>query len=161
MEDEKVYDISLVKSRLISYREREVDIDLQIERLDRLETRLHSIGSPNFSDMPKTQSHVHDRTADLIIQKIELEESIQDMVNSQLEERKYFEQLLQMLKSSEERAVIRMRYFDSSSWDNVTDMMFGSKNDFLNKEDTYLRRVHRIHTSALRNLTILITEKGL
>ena len=44
--DEKQYDVAAVKKRLNRYREKERDIDTQIERLGRLETRLTGIRSP-------------------------------------------------------------------------------------------------------------------
>lgn len=154
--DETRYDTDAVKYRLIEYRERAKDIESQTERLDRLEMKILSIGSPTLSDMPKSPSPPQDRTTALIADKIDLENDIRQAIAEQRREKKAIEVILRKLRHSEERAVIRMRYFDGASWNDVVDMLFGDKDDFLGKEDTYLRRTHKIHGSALLNMAIII-----
>lgn len=155
-EDKERYDTDAVKYRLIEYREREKDIDSQTERLDRLEMKIMSVGSPTLSDMPKSPSPPQDRTTALIADKIDLENDIRQAIAEQRKEKEAIETILRKLRHSEERAVIRMRYFDGASWNDVVDMLFGGKADFLGKEDTYLRRTHKIHGSALLNMAIII-----
>lgn len=155
-EDKERYDTDAVKYRLIEYRERERDIENQLERLNRIEMKLKSIGSPVMSDMPKSPNASQDRIADMIAQKIDLESEIRMTVAEQKQERDAIGLILKKLKYSDERAVIRMRYFDGASWNDVSDMLFGGKEDFLGKEDTYLRRTHKIHASALINMAIII-----
>ena len=154
--DETRYDTDAVKYRLIEYRERAKDIESQTERLDRLEMKILSIGSPTLSDMPKSPSPPQDRTTALIADKIDLENDIRQAIAEQRREKEEIEIILRKLRHSEERAVIRMRYFDGASWNDVVDMLFGGKDDFLGKEDTYLRRTHKIHGSALLNMAIII-----
>lgn len=154
--DEKKYDVEAVKNRLVEYRERERDIDNQIERLERLEMKMVSIGSPVISDLPKAASPSHDKIGSMVAQKEELEICIREDIQKQEAERSEIEGILKKLKRSDERAVIRMRYFDGATWNDVVDMMFGGKDDFLGKEDTYLRRVHKVHGSALLNMAIYI-----
>lgn len=154
--DETRYDTDAVKYRLIEYRERAKDIESQTERLDRLEMKILSIGSPTLSDMPKSPSPPQDRTTALIADKIDLENDIRQAIADQRREKEAIEVILRKLRHSEERAVIRMRYFDGASWNDVVDMLFGGKDDFLGKEDTYLRRTHKIHGSALLNMAIII-----
>lgn len=154
--DETRYDTDAVKYRLIEYRERAKDIEIQTERLDRLEMKILSIGSPTLSDIPKSPSPPQDRTTALIADKIDLENDIRQVIAEQRREKEAIEVILRKLRHSEERAVIRMRYFDGASWNDVVDMLFGGKDDFLGKEDTYLRRTHKIHGSALLNMAIII-----
>jgi len=154
--DETRYDTDAVKYRLIEYRERAKDIESQTERLDRLEMKILSIGSPTLSDMPKSPSPPQDRTTALIADKIDLENDIRQAIAEQRREKEAIEVILRKLRHSEERAVIRMRYFDGASWNDVVDMLFGGKDDFLGKEDTYLRRTHKIHGSALLNMALII-----
>lgn len=155
-ENKERYDTDAVKYRLVEYREREKDIDSQTERLDRLEMKIRSVGSPTLSDMPKSPSPPQDRTTALIADKIDLENDIRQAIAEQRKEKEAIETILRKLRHSEERAVIRMRYFDGASWNDVVDMLFGGKDDFLGKEDTYLRRTHKIHGSALLNMAIII-----
>lgn len=153
------HETDAVKKRLEAYRDKERDIENQLERLEGFEMRLKSIGSPTLSDMPKIQSVSHDRIADIIAQKMELEEEIQGDIDFQRKERKEINLVLKKLPTSDEKAVIRMRYFDRLSWYDVTDMLFGGKADYLGKEDTYLRRTHNIHRSALINMTEIIKSQ--
>ena len=88
----------------------------------------------------------------------ELDEKIRTEIQEQADEWKSIEGLLANLKHSDEKAVIRMRYHDRESWGMVTRLMFGSKDDFVGKEDTYLRRVHKIHGSALLNMAKLLED---
>ena len=155
-ENKERYDTDAVKYRLIEYREREKDIDSQTERLDRLELKIRSVGSPTLSDMPKSPSPPQDRVTALIADKIDLENDIRQAIAEQRREKEAIETILRKLRHSEERAVIRMRYFDGASWNDVVDMLFGDKDDFLGKEDTYLRRTHKIHGSALLNMAIIM-----
>jgi len=159
--DDKRYNVDAIKQRLVEYRERERDIDNQIERLERFTMKMTSIGATVISDMPKAISPSHDRIADMVAQKEELERVIREDVQLQSEERQAIEEILKHLKHSDEKAVIRMRYFDGASWNDVVDMVFGGKSDFIGKEDTYLRRVHKIHGSALLNMSIYLEEQNM
>lgn len=141
----------------MAYREAERDIDNQIERLERLITKMESVGAQTLTDMPKAPSATTDRMADYVWKKEELEAEIRDAIHRQGEEKKSIEAILARLRSSDEKAVIRMRYFDRASWNEVLDMMFGGREDFLGKEDTYLRRVHKIHGSALQNMAKILS----
>lgn len=156
--DDKKYDVNAVKDRLIEYRESEKDIDNQIERLERLELRLKSVGSPVLSDMPKGGSPTNDRIADMIGQKLDLEKEIRQAVINLKQERQAIESILRNLRHSEEKAVIRMRYLDGYSWNDVLDALFGGKKDFLDKEDAYTRRMYKIHGSALQNMARYIED---
>ena len=158
--DDKRYDVEAVKQRLTEYLENERDIDNQIERLEHLNARMVGVGAQVLTDMPKSPSVTNDRMAELLGQKEELELAIRAAVTEQSRERQRIEAILKHLRNPDERAVIRMRYFDRSSWPEVRDMMFGHKADFGEKEETYLRRTHRVHGSALVNMAKYIEETG-
>lgn len=158
--DDKRYDVEAVKQRLTEYLENERDIDNQIERLEHLNARMVGVGAQVLTDMPKSPSVTNDRMAELLGQKEELELAIRAAVTEQSKERQRIEMILKHLRNPDERAVIRMRYFDRSSWPEVRDMMFGHKADFDEKEETYLRRTHRVHGSALVNMAKYIEETG-
>ena len=64
----------------------------------------------------------------------------------------------QHLRRSDERAVIRVRYIDNASWDEVVDVLFGGKEDLLEREDIYLRRVYKLHGQALLSMAKYIEE---
>ena len=137
-----------VKEWLKSYQEKERDIDFQIERLERLEESLISPGSPVISDMPRSPSPSKQRMLDKLERKEALEEKIRIAIAERDEHRKKIEMLVRHL-SAEEKAVIEMRYIDGANWNEITDAFYGRKDDFLDREDTYSRRVFEKHRSAL------------
>lgn len=158
MDNEAIY-TEAIKKRLKRYKERERDIENQLERIERMEAKLTSVGSPVFSDMPKVASPSQQRMADLTNQKVDLEKKVERVIEQQKAERKALEEIVDKIESSDEKAVIRMRYFDSASWDGVLSMIFGGYEDFLGKEDSYMRRVYNLHGSALLNMAKILQEE--
>lgn len=156
--DEKRYDVEAVKARLYEYRDIAKEIDSQSERLERLKAKMYGVGAQAITDMPRTPSPDFDRTAGLIQQKEELEREIREAVERQRSEREYLEDVVKHLRRSEERTVIRVRYFDCASWNDVVDLMFGDSPDLLEKEDSYLRRVYKLHGQALYGMAKYIEE---
>lgn len=156
--EETIWDVSAVKDWLIEYREKERDIDNQIERLERFTIKMTSVGAQVISGMPRAPGTTGDRIGDMIGQKEELEASIRSDVSKQSEKRKLIESILAQIRRSDERAVIRMRYIDRESWNTVAELMFGGREDYEGKEDTYLRRVHKVHGAALQNMAQVMSE---
>jgi len=150
--ENKRYDVASVRSRLDAYLAKEAEIDNQIERLERLETKMEGVGAQVISDMPRSHNASTDRFADMLHRKSLLDEEIRTMVKDQKTEWEAIETILMNVDNPDERAVIRMRYLDRSSWDDVNDMIFGGKKDFLDKEESYKRRVFRLHGAALLDM---------
>lgn len=158
--DEKY--VQAVIDRLEEYREKDRDIANQVERLERLEARMYGVGSQNLSSMPKAPSPTNDRVADLIDQKNELEALIREDIQLQSAERKFFEEAMKTNRSSDEKAVIRMRYFDGRSWQEVTEMLYGHKEDFDLKLDTYTRRAFATRKRAVVKIAqVVYTDESL
>ena len=49
---------------------------------------------------------------------------------------------------------VYLNYFDSMSWQEVSKLLFGMEEDFLDRQESYERRVFKIHGSALLNMAI-------
>lgn len=54
------------------------------------------------------------------------------------------------------RAVLRVRYLDIEPWEGVTEVLFGQRDDYEEWQDSFLRRVHKIHGKALAALAKLV-----
>ncbi len=147
-----IYDAEIVKRWLIKYLEDERDIDNQIERLEHLKVRMVGVGAQVLTDMPKSPSATNDRMTVLLAQKEDLEALIRAEVTAQSLERQRIDDVVKNLRNPDERAVIRMKYFDRFRWPEINDMLFGQKADFDEKKETYERRTYRIHASALVNM---------
>lgn len=159
MED-KQYDVDAVIAWLDQYRDTEEEIDGQIERLERLESRMQGISAQVLTGMPRSSSASTDRMADMLSQKEDLEKSINEAVKQQSLERVRIESVLKKSCKPEEKSVIRMRYIDRSEWEDVLDMLYGGKPDFLEKEDSYERRMYRKRESALWKMARYLEETG-
>lgn len=159
-DDKEWVDAQGVKTRLQQYREREREIDNQIERLERLEAKLYGVGSPQLTDMPKVSSPAGDKTVALIAQKDELDGLIRSLVKEQTKEREWIEDVLTGLVKSDEKAVIRIRYIDGAKWIEVAKLLFGNAEDYEDKSDSYLRRVTKLHGQALVNMAREIARRA-
>ena len=150
--DEKRYDTEAVKAKLTEYVDKVKYYRHQCERMDRLQTKIIGVGAQVLSDMPKAPSHDNDRAADLIAQKIDLENELSETAAELLEERRGIEKAIASLKNADQKAVILSRYIDGESFKDVNELVFGGKIDFADKEDSYMRRVFNIHGAALIGL---------
>lgn len=153
-----MYETDEIKRRLDMYRRTERDIENQIARIEMLEVRIENVGSPALSGTSKSPGPYYDRTPDLISKKIELEETLEKSKKKQQDELHNLETLISSLNLPDEKAVIRLRYFDCLAWSDVVYCLFGSRRDYLDKEETYTRRIHKLHKSALINLARIINS---
>lgn len=54
-----------------------------------------------------------------------------------------------------------MKYLDGFSWLDIQDVLFGNKQDYLDKEESYQRRAFKLHQDGVRELAALMGEKEL
>lgn len=54
------------------------------------------------------------------------------------------------------RAVLRVRYLDLERWEGVAEVLFGQRDDYEERADSFLRRVHKIHGKALAALAEIV-----
>lgn len=150
--------MSAVKQRLENYGLDDREIENQLERLERLETKMTQVGAQVITDMPRAPSPATDRMSDYIAQKDRLEERIRELQAVHRTDRSEIERISEKLRDPDERAVILIRYVDITPWSEVSDQLFGAKKDYLYKQETYLRRTYALHKSALEKLTDYIMQ---
>jgi hypothetical protein len=148
-------EIDAMKERLRDYRSMNKEIENQIERLERMEMKISSIGSPVLSDMPKSPSTAYDRMASSVARKVDFENEIKELIAERDSECRSLESLIRQLKKPDERAVIRMRYLDIEDWEDILMMIFGGQRDFNDKYDNYKQRMFRLHSAAISNMAAL------
>lgn len=73
-------------------------------------------------------------------------------------ERERLTGMISKLDCEKQRQVIFARYFDGHSWMTVCELVFGAREDFEEKTESYQRRIFRIHGNALDNLNKLSNE---
>ena len=108
-----------IKDRLAAYTAMLRDIDNQLERLDRMEMTMASPPGPDLTGMPRGSGTPSDRTGMMVERKMELEEQIDRLKAEEKQERNAIEGLILQLSDPDERAVIRLRYFDRADWEST------------------------------------------
>lgn len=142
-----------IKERLQSYAALQRRLDNKIERLVYLESITGSPSSPNLSGMPGGSGDGNSKTERQIIQKEELKSEIKDMTRREYKERTELERLVKEMQDPDEQTVIEMRYFDNVKWRPICDALYSSNPDYIDKVDKYMKRIFKIHGSALQTLT--------
>ncbi len=161
VDSKKEADITRAKNWVSKYRENEIELDNQIERLQNLIEK--NEGTSVYSSRPKSEEV--DEFDELIyagyyIKKEEVNDYIQNLIGYQKRYRAEIENVLLKLNNPYERAVIRIRYIDVEEWSEVCRVIFGTSEDYDEKFDSYTRRMYNIHGSALANIAdILSGEK--
>ena len=117
-----------IKQRLKSYTALLREIENEEERADMLNS--------------ETPGEITGKRRERTRKSLEALHTKEDAENSALES---------LLNSAtpDERAVIRMRYFDLASWDNIINAIFGAETDFIENAENYKARTFRLHGQAL------------
>ena len=152
--------VEAVRKRLEEYRSEDREIENQTERLERLKTKMCEVGAQNLTGMPHSPSPANDRMSDFICRKDELEAEIREMVTAHRDTRNHIERILKNVKKPDERAAIRSRFIDVQEWADVSEMLYGANDDFLEKEESYRRRTLYTYNGALTSMAKYILESG-
>ena len=94
----------------------------------------------------------------MVERKMELEEQIDRLKAEEKQERNAIEGLILQLSDPDERAVIRLRYFDRADWESTCGVLFGDRRDYVDRVDAYQNRTYKIHGRALLNLAAVLDE---
>lgn len=125
------------------------NIDNQYARLDRLEAKMEAPPGPDMTGMPRGQGSPTDRTGMMVMRKMELEEQIVKAIDEESAERRAIDSMIEEITDPDERAVLRLRYFDRAEWEDVTFTLYGDRGDYIDRVATYERRTFRLHGRAL------------
>ena len=113
---------------------------------------------PDLTGMPRGSGTPSDRTGMMVERKMELEEQIDRLKAEEKQERNAIEGLILQLSDPDERAVIRLRYFDRADWESTCGVLFGDRRDYVDRVDAYQNRTYKIHGRALLNLAAVLDE---
>lgn len=145
-------DTELVKSWLKRYRDRQVEYELQKERLERLICMAENVGSPKLTDMPRAPSPSMDKMSSYVQMKTELMENIGGILEYSKKTRGQIEAVLRFVKRAEERMIIRYRYVDGMEWKDIVDTLFCEKEDLIDKWESYEKLTYGFHGKAISDM---------
>ena len=147
-----------LKQLLTQFLNKEREIDNVIARIEYLEEKMTAAGSPKITDMPKAPSPAGDRLMELVQRKVDLEARVKEMIREQDRRKQVYEEVIEKLKDPDQNAVITFRYLDSMKWDRICDALYGDEESYLEKKDSYMRRVMRLHGWALQEMVNIINR---
>ena len=147
-----------IKERLGEYTRLLREIDNQYERLGRMEISMAAPPGPDMTGMPRGSGTPSDRTGMMVLRKLELEEQIKERLTEEREERAALEAMIRQVENPDERAVLRLRYFDRADWDGICAVLFSDRQDYLERIDSYQNRTYKAHGRALLRMAEILKE---
>ena len=118
-----------------------------------------SISSPSFDGISGGGGDGTSKQDRQVIQKVTLEETIRRMITDEDRERSELEALISEMEKPDEQTVLEMHYFDAANWWTVCAALHGSREDYDEHEQRYLKRTFKLHGSALQSLAKIYRAK--
>ena len=131
------------------------EIGIQEEHLQEIQEETTNIPARNNDGMPRGSAKESDRMA----KKIEMKEKIESKLNRLKERAEEEEQIIKgNIKAADmdaiESQLMDLRYICGYDWGRVQRIMYMNKCDYYTKEQSYKRRMFRIHKKALEKMKI-------
>lgn len=148
----------LVKEWLSRYRLAVEEAEGLSERARELRAQVESARTSNLDGMPHHQPFSADRIGRVLGQIEELEQQAHAAWDSAAGVYDELQAAINALPSPNLRTVLCARYLDLLTWERVASVLFGSREDFEQKSDSYLRRTFKFHGTALAELAQIRKE---
>lgn len=129
-------------------------------RLEEFRESMLGLGAVNYDGMPRGSSNGTSRQERLAIRLESMEEELAVIAEQEAAAYEELTALLSQLQPTEE-LLLTMRYMDGKRWNTINCTLFGDEYDFDEREDKYLKRTFKKHSSALHNLEKLLEAKDL
>lgn len=132
------------------------EIGIQEEHLQEIQEEITNIPARNNDGMPRGSAKESDRMA----KKIEMKEKIESKLNRLKERAEEEEQIIKgNIKAADMNAIesqlMDLRYICGYDWGRVQRIMYMNKYDYYTKEQSYKRKMFRVHKKALEKMKIL------
>lgn len=144
-----------VKTWLMRYGEAARSLELLQERLSLAEAAAYSTRSAAPNGMPHGGGNPVDTLGKTVAKLDKLRSQVaaaEIKANSLYEEIETAIGKIGGARCAERRTALQLRYLDSVDWSGVNSALFGDRENFLYKEDSFMRRTFYIHGDALKKL---------
>ena len=154
--------VQALKSWLQKLPDHETDVDRLIERIEGLRGSAEAAGVSHLDGMPRSGGFGGDRLGGMVGMIDQLDREAVAMIQEAQRMRRVRSNAIDRIKSNGRRgwpdrcAVLRMRYLDGHGWPKIREMLFSRLPDYEDKLETYMRRVHRVHSEALVELAEIL-----
>lgn len=106
----------------------------------------------NMDGMPHGNGASGDSAFFSTIEKVDTEKRIKELKFTIDRERAQIDALLNRLQYPIESKIIKMRYFQGMSWNEIKSAEYGRRADYYSNPAKYRDKVYKIHSSALRHI---------
>lgn len=144
------------KTYLISHIILLEEIGIQEEHLQEIIEEITNIPARNNDGMPRGTAKENDRIADRIEMKESIENKLNELKMRAEEEKKIIEGRIKATNMDAiESQLMYLRYICGYDWGRVQRIMYMNKYDYYTKEQSYKRKMFRVHKKALEKMKIL------
>ena len=131
-----------------------------IEQYDQTKIRAEAPATAKLDGMPRAPGFSSDALSLSVSLLLELEEEITEVAAQATAVRREISEAIKMIKSGKrapyKRTVLRGRYIMDMKNADVCSLVFGGEPDFLDKEDSYMRRIFKLRKEALEDMRIIL-----
>lgn len=92
--------------------------------------------------------------------KAGIKDHLRELLSKENAEYEELVAIINALPCVDQRQVVLARYIDGMAWGTITAIIFGKREDFDEKQQSYQRRIYRIHGNALANANRIIKTKA-
>lgn len=145
-----------LKAWLLRYRDAAKDADTLTARSIELRARAEAARTSRLDGMPHANGYAGDAVGVSLSRIDALEQEAQE---ARSHARDLYRQIDATIKKitgpgwADKRAVLQVRYLDLEKWEGVSEVLFGRRDDYEDRQESFLRRVHKIHGAALAELS--------
>ena len=137
-------------------REIQAKVD-QIARLRDLATRTTSKPAGG-----RVQSSAENKLERIISKIADMESEVDGEIERLADKRRVVQTAIDAVQNATQRSVLERRYINGEPWSRICTALFGKRDDFPDRYDSYLRNVYRWHGLALQvvRMSLNVTIEG-
>ena len=155
-----------VKAWLRRYADLLREVELLRARADAIRSRATSPPTSALDGLPRSPGFEGDRLGGVIGTADVIERQVAEKEAQAAEIYQEIDAVIGQIKgkhAAERKFPLQCRYLDLMDWPDVIFLLFGDKDDFGDREDSFTRRAYSIHKAALQDIGEIIekiTEGG-
>ncbi len=137
------------------------EVELLRARADAIRSRAASPPTSALDGLPHSPGFEGDKLGGVIGTADVIEQRVSEKEAQAAEAYQEIDATIQQISgkhAAERKFILQCRYLDRLDWPDVIFLLFGDKDDFGDREDSYIRRTYSIHKAALQDIGEILDE---
>lgn len=150
-----------VKAWMRRYADLLREVELLRARADAIRSRAASPPTSALDGLPHSPGFEGDKLGGVIGTADVIEQRVSEKEAQAAEAYQEIDATIQQISgkhAAERKFILQCRYLDRLDWPDVIFLLFGDKDDFGDREDSYIRRTYSIHKAALQDIGEILDE---